>query len=58
MVVDVFARGDVAVGGVAVVVVPFDPNEADAMSAGATTVGGVKNLPSSKVSRKSLYGND
>ncbi len=46
-------RGDVVVVGV-VVAVSFDANEVDAMSAGATAVGGVKNVPSSKVSRKSL----
>lgn len=44
-----------AIADVVVVVVPFDPNDVDDMSAGATVVGGVKNDPSSRVSRKSLH---
>lgn len=45
--------GDVVT--VVVGAVPFEPNEADDMSEGATVAGGVKNVPSSNVSRKSLW---
>jgi len=35
-------------------VAPLEPNEVDGMNEGATVAGGVKKVPSSRVSRKSL----